>query len=73
MSDFFFFFFFNFCVFRVIFATKNKKKKKERKKENKWVKKCLTNGPYLAGPSINKTRGFFFGLMLKEKKFSIYL
>ena len=45
----------NFCVFRVIFATKNKKKVIIILKEKK---KCPTNQPYLAGPSARKT-GYF--------------
>ena len=38
----------NFSVFRVIFATRNKKKT------------CLTDRPYLAGPSARKTWFFVF-------------
>ena len=53
MSD---FFSSNFCVFRVIFATKNKKVIIILKEE----KKCPTNQPYLAGPSARKTGYFVF-------------
>ena len=42
-------FFQNFCVFRIIFATRNKKK----------IKKHPTDWPYLAGLSACKTVVFF--------------